>query len=129
MSDKKGWQSKYLVTEIVGWRRALAATPVQNRAVEMLSGEGEPLLIGVRLERPRWLIPPLTWFMQPRQLRRMALDPLGAQVWRWCDGSRTVEGVVDLFAREYGYSFHEARIAVTEYIKALVQRGILAIGE
>jgi len=52
---------------------------------------------------------------------------LGSQVWRWCDGERTVEAVVDAFAAAHGLTFHEARVAVAGYVSSLVKRGALAI--
>ena len=57
----------------------------------------------------------------------MVLDRLGAEVWRLCDGKRTVEEVVDLFGERHALTFHESRVAVTLYLKALLQRGVLAI--
>jgi hypothetical protein len=44
-----------------------------------------------------------------------------------CDGKRTVEQMVDFFAAKYELSFHEARTAVSGHLKALVQRGALAM--
>ena len=57
----------------------------------------------------------------------MRLDRLGSQVWQLCDGVRTVEDVVDEFARLHRLTFHEARASVTAYLKMLVQRGVLAM--
>ena len=71
--------------------------------------------------------PPLSWIVPFREESCSTLDPLGAEVWKLCDGQRTVEGVVDAFKDRYALSFHEARVAVTEYLKVLVQRGVLAV--
>ena len=58
----------------------------------------------------------------------MILDHLGVEVWERCDGTRTVEQVVDEFAQKHALSFHESRVMVTEYLRELIQRGVLAIG-
>jgi len=57
----------------------------------------------------------------------MTLDRLGSWVWKLCDGNRNVEQLVDDFAAAEGLSFHEARVAVTGYLKTLIQRGALAV--
>ena len=57
----------------------------------------------------------------------MVLDGIGAGLWSKCDGTNTVEMLCDMFAREHGLSFHEARTAVTGYLGKLVQRGVLAM--
>jgi len=59
--------------------------------------------------------------------RTLRLDRLGSEVWDLCDGQRTGEGVVDDFAQRHRLTFHEARAAVTVYLKTLVQRGALAL--
>ena len=65
--------------------------------------------------------------MRPPATRRLELDRLGSRVWEFCDDRRTVEEIVDAFADRYGLTFHEARAAVTGYLKMLIQRGALAI--
>jgi hypothetical protein len=62
-----------------------------------------------------------------RPERRLTLDRLGTEVWRLCDGDRTVEEIVDTFSRNHDLTFHEARAAVTGYLTTLIQRGALAI--
>jgi hypothetical protein len=57
------------------------------------------------------------------------LDRVGTRLWKMCDGKKTVEQLVDFFAAQYELSFHEARAAVSGHLKALVQRGALAMVE
>jgi len=112
--------------ERVSWRRMLEARPLPNAAAEATE-EGEGLRLTVPRERPWWMVPPVSWVLSVRLTRGMRLDRVGARVWRLCDGERTVEQVVDAFAGEYNLTFHEARVAVTGYLRQLVQRGALAI--
>jgi hypothetical protein len=62
-----------------------------------------------------------------RAERHVTLDELGAAIWRGCDGVRRVEDLVDAFAAEHRLTFHEARVAVTNYLSQLIRRGVLVI--
>ena len=55
------------------------------------------------------------------------LDKLGTEVLELCDGSRRVEEIVDEFAAKHRLTFHESRVAVTGFLRSLVQRGLIAI--
>ena len=110
------------------WRRMLESAPLHNRAaVVEASGRGERRL-RVPRERPWWLrIPLVAWIVAVGEERTLTLDRLGTEVWDLCDGERTVEGIIEAFARNHRLTFHEARAAVTVYLKSLVQRGALAL--
>jgi len=105
----------------------LAARPVRNAAGTASADPTGEVAIAVPMKRPRWLVPPLSWLVPLRPSRTVRLDNLGAQVWELCDGGRTVEEIVDEFARRHRLTFHEARVAVTGYLSQLVRRGVLAM--
>ena len=105
----------------------LQGRPVQNHAAKQEARVDGTLWLTVKKRKPRFLIPPLAWFIRPRLSKRYELDKLGVYVWKLCDGKRRVEDIIDSFAGEFGLSFHEARVAVTGYLKTLVQRGALVI--
>ena len=109
------------------WGPMLLARAVHNTAATVDQDGEDAVRIGVRTIRPRYLVPPLSWIVPVRPERRVVLDRLGLEVWRLCDGVRTVEAVVDAFAAAHGLTFHEARAAVTGYINSLVRRGVLAV--
>jgi hypothetical protein len=44
-----------------------------------------------------------------------------------CDGSKSIETIIDEFAEQYSLTFHESRVLITGFIKMLVQRGALAM--
>ncbi len=118
-----------LTLSAVSWRPMLRAVPHRNEAAEVQPpAEDGSLRISVALRRPWWGFPPITWIIQPSKKRTVELNALGALVWELCDG-RTVEEIVDAFAARFSYTFHEARVSVTEYLKSLVQRGVLAIAQ
>ncbi len=116
-----------VVPKTGSWKRMLAARPVHNAAARVVDEAGGDVAVYVKSIRPWYMFPPVSWIVPYRPERKTVLDRLGSQVWRWCDGERSVEDIIDAFAGEHDLTFHEARVAVTGYIKSLVQRGALAI--
>ena len=109
------------------WRSMLMARPLHNAKARVERDARGGLFVYVHAVRPRYLVPPISWVVPFRNERRVCLDRLGIRVWELCDGKRTVEDVIDAFVGNYGLTFHEARVAVTSYIRTLVQRGVLAV--
>ena len=107
------------------WTTMLRARARQNRAARMEREPGERVAVWVK--QTRRLVPPISWIVPFRRERLTRLDPIGSRVWSLCDGQRTVEEVVDAVAAQYRLTFHESRVAVTGYMKNLIQRGVLAI--
>ena len=110
------------------WRRLLDAVPQQNTAARVSDSSADEVVVHVPTRRPWYLRqPPLSWVVPVRSERTVRLDRLGAEIWRLCDGRAAVESVVEQFASTHGLTFHEARVSVTGYLSALVQRGVLAM--
>jgi len=109
------------------WRSLLLSRPVRNTAAETQRGGDGLLRVTVRSKKPWFMLPPLTWFINPRYRKTYTLDKLGTEVWDLCNGDRTVEDVVDEFASVHRLTFHEARASVTGYMSELVRRGAIAI--
>ena len=109
------------------WRSMLAATPVRNEAATVVKDEADAVSVSVRNQKPGYRIPPISWFVPYKPVITIELDGPGARLWHLCDGDHTVEQICDIFSGEYGLTFHEAKTAVTDYLKKLIQRGVLAI--
>jgi len=109
------------------WRPVLEAVPVRNAAARLVERREEELCLAVAVRRPRWMVPPISWVVPLGVERRVRLDRMGSEIWDLCDGERTVEDMIDEFAARHSLSFHEARVAVTGYLRELVRRGLLAI--
>jgi hypothetical protein len=105
----------------------LRAVPTRNSAARVVENSDNGITVYVKQRRPGYLVPPLSWIVPFSPEKRVTLDAIGTKIWRWCDGVLTVEGVVERFGDEYRLTFHEARAAVTGYLKQLLQRGVLAI--
>ena len=110
------------------WLPMLRAIPVHNDAarIEYLQ-EKHSARISVPAVKPKWMVAPVTWFVRFRSRKEYELDGIGMFVWEWCTGTNTVEQIIDAFAQRHALTFHESRVAVTEYITLLIKRGILAI--
>lgn len=110
------------------WREMLASTLYQNLKVTATwNKDGTQLGLAIPTKRPGYLIPPITWVVRPPAFRTLYIDRIAADLWFWCDGTRTVEDVIELFARKHTLTFHESRVSVTTYLKELVKRGALAV--
>jgi hypothetical protein len=110
------------------WISMLRAIPVHNEAarVERFPGS-ENVCISVPVVKPKWVVPPVTWFFKPRGRKTYEIDRIGMFVWERCDGTNMVESIIDAVAAQYALTFHESRVSVTEYIRQLIRRGMLAI--
>ena len=124
MSEAK---SKPGPAETDSWRSMLEARPLPNVAARVETGEDETVVVHVPRAPSRLRRPPFSWFIQPRSERAIVLDRLGTRVYKLCDGQRTVEAIVDIFAQEHRLTFHESRAAVTGYLKLLLGRGVIAM--
>jgi hypothetical protein len=106
--------------------RLLDAVPMANRAVRV-EERGETLILFVPIQRRWWMKGPLTWALPFRPEKGIALDQLGTEVWRACDGERTVERIIDEFAERHRVRFHEARNSVVSFLHSLLQRKLLVL--
>lgn len=122
-----GKQKHAVSVEPVTWIGMLRAIPRRNAAATVRRLGDGTVCLTVPLQPQRWLKPPFSWAIRPAQPKTVTLDALGTAVWNWCDGQRRVENIVDEFARAQGFSFHEARAAVTGFLRLLVERGALTI--
>ena len=105
----------------------LGAVPMRNVAARFDDAANGTVVVHVPRNAARELRPPLSWIVPVHAERRIVLDGVGHYVWSLCTSSRTVEEIIVIFAHQHALSFHEARVSVTEYLKQLIQRGVLAI--
>lgn len=117
------------ITVTRGWRQMLDAVPLRNEAARELqdSANGGMVVAVPTVLKPWHRLPLVRWVVRVPEARELHLDPVGAAVWRACDGSRTVEDIILTFAVQYRLTFHESRVSVTTYLRSLIQRGALAV--
>jgi hypothetical protein len=106
--------------------RLLDTVPVPNEAVRLVPRE-RGLVLWVPIEKRWWMGPPLAWVLPFRSEKGIALDALGAEVYRACDGATTTERIIEAFARHHRIRFHEARLSVLAFLRSLVARNLVVL--
>jgi len=104
----------------------LRAVPHRNRAMEVSPGP-RGTMVSVPVRRPSWLVPPISWILPFSSHRRVELDDLGLEVLNLCNGRNTVESVIEKFAADHKLSFREAQLSVTQFLRLLTERGLVAV--
>jgi hypothetical protein len=104
----------------------LRAVPHRNRAMEVSPGP-RGAMVSVPVRRPSWLVPPISWILPFSSHRRVELDDLGLEVLNLCNGRNTVESVIEKFAADHKLSFREAQLSVTQFLRLLTERGLVAV--
>jgi len=119
---------KELITDrAISWKKMLQVIPVKNESARFEQVDSSGIKVTVQKKKPKYLIPPLSWIIKMKLEKTIQLDEIGAFLLNLCDGKNTIENIIDSFAEQYQLSFHEARVSITDYIKSLMERGILAI--
>lgn len=113
--------------QVATWAQTLKARACRNRAAREVVESNDMVAVYVKNIRPGYMIPPISWIVPFKPERRFALDRIGTYIWTQCDGSRTMEDIIEAFATHHRLTFHEARAAVTQYVQELVKRGVLAM--
>lgn len=109
------------------WTSMLCARMIRNLAAEIIEASDSQVCVAVPTQRPRWWVPPLSWIVRRPERRQVILEGLGRELWELCDGQRSVENIIEIFAHRHGLTFHEARVSVAEYFSVLVRKGVLAV--
>jgi hypothetical protein len=105
----------------------LRAKPLRNVSMKMERRGDGTTLVSIPLRRPGWMVPPLSWLLPFSSHRRIELDTVGSEVLEMCDGSRTVERIIEDFASKEKLSFREAQLSVTQFLQQMSHRGMIAI--
>lgn len=117
----------HLTVQQVSWRKMLLAVPLRNMAASVYREKNGRVILTVPLQRARWQVAPITWIIKLDTERKTRLDEMGTELWELCDGTRTVEEIIEVFSTRYALTFHEARLSVNEQLKQLIQRSALVI--
>jgi len=110
-----------------GTKPFLRAVPHVNTAVNTELMDSGNLLVEVPLERPWYMVPPVTWILPFQPVRRIELDHVGRDVLELCDGQLSIEKMIEIFATTHKLSFREAQLPVTRFLRQLTRRGIVVL--
>jgi hypothetical protein len=61
------------------------------------------------------------------QIKKLQLDEMGTAVWDLVDGKRSVRQLVNAFAGKHQLEPREAEVAVTQFMRQLGRRGLIAM--
>jgi len=106
--------------------RLLDAVPVRNEAVKP-EQRGESLVLWVPLQKRWFTRPPIRWMLPTARQRGVELDGLGQWVWHAINGHRTLEQIIERFADRHQVTFHEARLAVLQFVRMLTAKRLVAV--
>ena len=105
----------------------LSSVPCVNNAGTTTPQSDGGLVVKVPLNRPGWLVPPISWILPFSSHRKIRLDEIGNEVLNLCDGKTSVETIIEKFAGKNKLSFREAQLPVTKFLREMTQRGIIVI--
>jgi len=110
---------------------ALNRIPVKNVQITEDRLETGEALIGYPVTiRPFFatLVKRFGWPQEQVQTKKLQLDTLGSSVWDLLDGKRSVRQLIQIFAETHQLQSREAEVAVTQFIRELGRRGLIALG-
>jgi hypothetical protein len=61
------------------------------------------------------------------QMKKLQLDDLGTSVWNLMDGNRSIRQLVKMFAEAHRLETREAEVSVTQFMRELGRRGLIAM--
>ena len=101
----------------------LSSYPVRNPVVVTRSMEEGTVELEVPLKKPsKWV----SLLLNPPDKKVVKLDVLGSFVWQRCDGTHTVQNIIDDIARQFKLTKAEAAVSLSEFMKDLSKRGLIA---
>jgi hypothetical protein len=111
---------------------SLELTPVKNIQITEKQLPGGMVLIHYPVTIRPWVarvFKRLGQHMNENRNRKLQLDALGTEVWALIDGDRSVRRIIEMFASTHRFQFREAELAVTQFLRDLGRRGIIALKE
>ncbi len=105
----------------------LHSVPWINSSMELRPKPDGTAVAEVPFHKPKYLIPPLSWVLPFGKYRRIGLDAMGLSLINLCDGRRTVEKIIEIFAVNNKLTFREAQLTVTQYLRQLTLRGVTVL--
>ncbi len=109
---------------------ALACVPMRNPQVQSRQNEAGELMLTYPTVFKPWfaaLARRLGADATTERIKKLQLDAMGSATWKLVDGQSTVRSIVTRFARQYQLHEREAEVAVTQFLRELGRRGLIAL--
>lgn len=104
----------------------LHSVPVRNEAVLRGPSPDGQVRLSVPLNQPAWSRSLRVLFPISKE-KNVELDRLGGEIFRWCDGARTVEEIIDLHKDRWQLSFFESRAMILGFLRQLLRHDFIAM--
>lgn len=101
----------------------LSSRPVRNRFLAWKE-RGERVFVIFKRRSSKGAVLLSKIFRIPEE-KIVELDPIGARVWKMCDGQSTVEGMIETLSEENRLEYKEAEVALLQFLKTLAKRGMI----
>lgn len=135
MAQNKVWEIVQEALPFLGKRRPgmprerlLALRPARAGEVTWEHKPDDAPAPGAALTVPRreeGLRRVLARVLQVPGTRTIELDEFGTKIWEQCDGTRTVEQLVQFTCREYTLNRRQGEVSVVAFMRMLAQRGLI----
>lgn len=108
---------------IVDRKAAMTLRPGRNSLLTYEKREGGEVILTIpQNERAGRVTKAVArWLKMPRD-RKVELDEVGGYVWELCDGTYTVDNIVQKTAKHYKMNRREAEVSVTMFLQMLHER-------
>lgn len=109
---------------------ALACVPVKRPEVRETRIGEDRVQLAYPMPVSPWAVRAARLLGRPagtHQIKKTELDRLGSAVWDLMNGRRSVARIITLFARQHQLLDREAEVAVTQFIRELGRRGVIAL--
>ena len=108
-------------------RQFLALKPARNPKIDWAEVENRVILT---ITPPNNLAMKILTFFLPlseaERKKRVALDPLGSDVWRLCDGQTSIAQISKALQQTYKLKAPEAELSLRQFFQTLGKRGYVA---
>lgn len=105
---------------------SLSARPVLHRLVRVERADNGAIILRVP-RRSTPLVRAVSRVFKLPPYRSMSLDELGTFVIEMCDGTHTVDNIVDKFTKKYKLNRREAELSMLAFLRTLARRSIVAL--
>ncbi len=86
---------------------------------------GETMLLVPQNEKVGRVTRTMAKFLKAPTERQVELDEVGGYVWELCDGSLTVDAIVQRTCKQYKMNRREAEVSVTMFLQMLHERNFI----
>ena len=112
----------------INFETQLHTVPVRNEKLVLSGSPRNPDTLVVEVElRYRGLVRHVASFVRSRSRKRYELVGLSRELFERLDGTLSVGDLIDELAQRDKLTFLEARALVTQYLKDLMQRGLVVL--